>query len=99
MTHHASADTVRPVKGEEYIAYADRRPAERVFIRVTRVARDGSWADIVCMTWAVLWRKRQPLKDGTIPYAVCRPFYLCDLEEQEEDHMAKLREKGVLSDG
>lgn len=87
----------RPERGDEWIAYPDERPAHRVYIRVTRVAKDGSWADIVCMTWAASWRKRQPLQDGTLPYGRRQNFYLCDLEEQEEDHMAKLREEGKVS--
>jgi hypothetical protein len=51
----------RPERGDRYVwSHADR-PAEPVFIQITRVARDGSWADLVCYTWAASWRKRQPL--------------------------------------
>jgi hypothetical protein len=82
---------MQPIKGQRWIAYADRRPAERVFIYVTRVARDGSWADIQCHTWAVMWAKRQPLCGGVLPGgAVQRHWNQSDLAEQERDHMAKL---------
>lgn len=51
----------RPERGDRYVwSHADR-PGEPVFIEITRVARDGSWADLVCYTWAASWRKRQPL--------------------------------------
>lgn len=31
-----------------------------LFVKVTRVARDGTWCDIRCFTWAVTWAKRMP---------------------------------------
>jgi hypothetical protein len=80
-------------RGDEFVAYPSRRPAERVFIRVNRVARDGSWADISACTWAVGWTKRQPLTDGKLPGETQRhTLTQRDLDEQERDHMAKLRE-------
>ncbi len=84
-------------RGDRFIAYADRRPAERLFVEVTRVARDGTWADIRVCTWAVMWTKRQPvLLGGWPPESVPREWTMDDLDEQEADHMAKLREQGVL---
>jgi hypothetical protein len=40
-----------------------------VYIEVTRVARDGSWADIWCGIGSKSWTKRQrlPLPPGTEP--------------------------------
>jgi hypothetical protein len=32
-----------------------------VYVEVTRVAKNGTWADIRCYTWASSWAKRQPL--------------------------------------
>lgn len=43
-------------------------PAGDLFIEVRRVARDASWADIACYTWAIMWRKRQPLRRGRLPF-------------------------------
>jgi hypothetical protein len=31
-----------------------------LFIKVTRVAKDGSWVDIRVFTWAASWAKRVP---------------------------------------
>lgn len=33
----------------------------QVYIVVTRVARDTSWADLRMFTWAMSWAKRMPL--------------------------------------
>lgn len=79
-------------KGERFVAYADRRPAERLFITVNRVAKDGSWADISVQTWAVMWTKRQPLP---MPFAERRDWNWKDLNEQEVDHMRKQRETAI----
>lgn len=56
---------------------------DRVFIEVTRVARDGSWADLRCCTWAVMWTKRQPLP---LPEGTCGFYWTqrhLDLQEQD----------------
>lgn len=42
------------------VAYPDEPLLKRVFIEVTRCARDGSWVDVACHTWAVRWTKRIP---------------------------------------
>lgn len=72
-------------KGDLFVAYADKRPANQVFIEVTRVAKDGTWADIIAQTWAVQWRKRQPLRDGTLPYAEKRYWSYPDIRLQQTD--------------
>lgn len=78
-----------PLPGDRFVAYPDERPCRRVFVTVTRVAVDGSWADIVCQTWAVQWRKRQ-----TLPLPSCerKDWNGRDLDEQEADHLAMLEE-------
>lgn len=84
-------------KGDLFVAYPDNRPCERLYITVTRVARDGTWADIHVQTWAVAWTKRQKLTDaGGLPDARDGEWDARDLLDQERDHMAKLRETGVL---
>lgn len=80
------AECVAPRKGDLFVAYADARPADRVFIEVTRVAKSGAWADLKCFTWAVMWTKRQPLP---LRYAVKRDWHVLDLERQMEDWEAK----------
>jgi hypothetical protein len=39
-------------------------------IRVTRVAKDKTWADIVVFDDGASWSKRQPLIDGHFAFAV-----------------------------
>lgn len=46
-------------RGDQYVLEHDGRVV--YFILVTRVAKDGSWADIRVMNWAVSWGKRLPL--------------------------------------
>jgi hypothetical protein len=48
------------------------RPVARLgyLTRVTRVARDQTWADIVIYTDGGSWSRRQPLVDGRFPYEV-----------------------------
>lgn len=41
-----------PTRGDLYIAYSNARFVERLFITVTRVARDRSWVDIRVSNWA-----------------------------------------------
>ena len=74
-----------------FVAYADRRPSERLFITVNRVAKDGSWADITVQTWAVMWKKRQKLRNGIPPDSVRKWWDQDDLDEQEADHVVKFR--------
>ena len=83
-----------PRAGDRFIAYPHMRPASRVFISVTRVAKDKSWADIKCQTWAVGWSKRQKIKDGGLPAAIVKWWDQIDLDEQQVDHMLKLESKG-----
>lgn len=47
-------------------------PNERLFVTVTRVARDGSWADIKCQqpSTGASWAKRQRLFMGKLPFDV-----------------------------
>jgi hypothetical protein len=81
-------------RGDLFVAYPDERLSARCLIRVTRVAKDGSWADITVSTWAVQWSKRQPLP-FKFPHATWADAHFT-FEEQEEDHMAMLHEKCVL---
>lgn len=84
---------IRPLRGERFVAYADHRPAERLFIEITRAAADGSWADIKVCTWAVMWTKRQTLDErGMPPHSTPCRWTDADLVEQQTDHMAKLAE-------
>ena len=83
-------------RGDRFVAYPNHRLAERLFIEVTRVARDGTWADISCQTWAVRWTKRQQLHNGILPSSELYEWTALDFAKQEVDHMAKLREEGVL---
>lgn len=52
--------------GDKFIWRHDDAPDVPVYVEVTRVARDGSWADIHCHTWGGFWTKRQrmPLPAG-----------------------------------
>lgn len=79
-------------KGDRFVAFPGRRPAERLFLQVTRVAKDRTWADITVQTWAVQWRKRQDLQDGIPPMSVPYNWTRYDLDLQQEDHMKKLEE-------
>jgi hypothetical protein len=57
-------------RGDRYIWRHASAPDVHVYIYITRVARDGSWADIRCCTWLRGWSKRQPLPlpEGVSPY-------------------------------
>lgn len=83
--------------GEQYIAYPEAPLRQRLFITVTRVARDQSWADVVVQNWAVQWRKRQPLTDGTMPFAVKREWGMADLEQQEQAWDRSLKEEAPVA--
>lgn len=55
--------TVKPQRGYVY------KTDDGARISITRVARDGSWADIiVTQPNGASWVKRQPLLDGLLPY-------------------------------
>ena len=54
-----------PERGKRY--YSEQFESE---IRVTRLARDRSWADIHVMMVNGGWRKRQPLRNGEFPFEV-----------------------------
>ena len=73
-------------RGDQFVVYTDRPPRDRVYGVVTRVARDGTWADIRCCTWAVMWSKRMPLKDGEMPLGTSwQTWSQADLDAQERD--------------
>jgi len=76
-------------KGDRLVAYISRRPAERLFIEVTRVAADGTWADIRVFTWATMWTKRQKLRDGLPPDSIHWQWDSQDLDDQQADWAAK----------
>lgn len=48
-------------RGDHLIWDAPHVASGPVFIVVTRVARDESWADLELFTWAVSWHRRMPL--------------------------------------
>lgn len=54
-------------RGDRYIAYADEPHRRRLYIFVTRVAKDGRWADITVCNCFVKWAKRQKLVNGEFP--------------------------------
>lgn len=72
-------------RGDLFVAYPGHRFADRLFVEVTRTAKDGSWADIKVCTWAVMWTKRQPTPKGTLPDCVRREWNMADLAHQEAD--------------
>lgn len=81
-------------KGQRWCAYPKAPPTQRIFVEVLRVARDGSWADILCCTWASAWRKRQPLRRGLLPFPA-EPFNWdrSDLSMQEMDWERERRQE------
>jgi hypothetical protein len=81
-------------RGDLFLSSPGKRLAHQHLISVTRVARDESWADIQVRTWAVMWSKRQPLKDGKFafdhePYVPGRFSF----RAQEDDHIRMLAER------
>lgn len=76
-------------RGVRLVAYADRRPSERIYITVSRVARDGTWADVKCHTWAVQWGKRMSA-DALLSTCKRQDWNDHDLVVQMHDHEAKL---------
>lgn len=54
---------VKPRRGYVYRAYDGE-----FLVTITRVSRDGSWADIVVDGGESGWRKRQTLSDGLLPF-------------------------------
>lgn len=52
-----SAERISDVKRGDHFIFSNGA----VQIEVTRVAKDGTWADIVCSTGSARWSKRQPL--------------------------------------
>lgn len=85
-------------KGDRFVAGPSLRLCERVFIEIQRVAKDGTWVDIVACTWAIMWRKRVPLENGKLPNTEMNQFEwdISDLNRQEADHMKMLRERGII---
>ena len=80
-------------KGTRLIAYPDFPLYQQIFIEVTRVARDGSWVDIACHTWAVRWTKRIPAE--SLGKTANRFHWDAAIfAEQEEAHMQALRDRG-----
>jgi hypothetical protein len=47
-------------RGDRFV-WTSRHSHWPVYIEVIRVARDGTWVDIACQTWAAAWSKRQRL--------------------------------------
>jgi hypothetical protein len=92
------AAVVEVKRGDAFVTNPDKRLAHQHVISVMRVARDESWADIRVCNWAVMWTKRQPLRDGTFafPHAPCA-FEDFAFNAQERDHMAMLAERKAAS--
>lgn len=82
-----SAENVRPKKGDLWIANPENRPVERVYVEVTRVAKDGAWVDIRCFTWACSWAKR--MTSWPPLWAIEASWGTIDLTEQEWDYDRK----------
>jgi hypothetical protein len=79
-------------RGDRFVAYPDCPPRQRLFGEVTRVAKDGSWADIKVCTWAVTWTKRQVLP---LPESEMREWGPEDISEQGSDW--KLHHRGYVA--
>jgi hypothetical protein len=71
-----------PKRGDRFVAYADRRPRDKLFVEVTRVARDGTWADIRVCNCFVMWTKRQPLP---LPMVTPHPWTMADIDHQHAE--------------
>lgn len=85
----------RPEKGDTYRwKIQDSSP---VYLLVNRVARDGSWADIRCVTWSASWKKRQPLPlpEGTERYMWTQADLDRDALAYERRWNAPLCEAGI----
>jgi hypothetical protein len=67
-------------RGDRFVAYGDHAPQARYYVEVTRVARDGTWADIRVCNCYVMWTKRQKL-----PLPACEPYdwTQADLDAQD----------------
>jgi hypothetical protein len=77
-------------KGDRFVQQGDARWP--MFIEVTRVARAGSWCDIRCYTWAVMWTKRLPegingpmADPASTFYLARRDWTMADVEASEPD--------------
>lgn len=92
MTATTTGTTQTVKKGDRFVAYPAHRPAERVFITINRVARDQSWVDCTCCTWAVLWTKRIPTFN-LLAISERRHWDQIDLNDQQIDHENKLAER------
>jgi len=53
------SEAIVPKRGDRYISDTD--PTQPLFIAVTRVSKNRTWADIKVRTWRTSWTKRQPL--------------------------------------
>jgi len=84
-------------RGDRYVVHADQRPCVRVFIEVTRVARDGSWADIFCLTVGRSWGKRQLLRDGQLPFGVQRGWTNADVCDATADFVRAMGGGGLAA--
>lgn len=80
-------------KGDRFVAGSERRPADRLFIEVTRVAVDNTWADIKVCNWAVMWTKRQKLEGERLPGAVPLRWDRRDIDAQQVDLERKWAEQ------
>lgn len=82
--------------GDKFVGHPERRPAKRTYIQVRRSAKDGSWVDVRCFTWAVYYSCRVP---NPIPDAIEQHWGEKDLKRQEEDHMLMLEEENKIHHG
>lgn len=73
-------------RGDRFVAYGDHPPRQRLYVEVTRVAKDRTWADIRVCNCYVMWTKRQHLDTrGLPPAAELRHWDQRDLDEQERN--------------
>jgi hypothetical protein len=71
-------------RGDRFVANGKRSARQRLYIEVTRVAKDRTWADIRVCNCYVMWTKRQPLDDrGMLPSAERCYWDERDIDQQE----------------
>jgi hypothetical protein len=68
-----------PKRGDRFIAYGDHKPSARLYLEVTRVAKDRTWADIRVCNCYVMWTKRQKLP---LPESVPYNWTMDDIDRQ-----------------
>ena len=91
-----------PQKGEKYVCNASYPPSARVFVTVTRVAKDNAWADCRMETGWGSWSKRMPLIDGEfsdLADMTLRDWNVSDLDEAQADNIERCLVEAAQRDG